>query len=286
MSLVVTDIQRFCVHDGPGIRTTVFLKGCTLKCPWCANPETIKKDIEYHVDLNKCKRFKKGRYCNHNCNVLLGQAPDIRDKEYCKANAIIQFGRIITGQELLKEIEKDAIYYESVGGITFSGGEPLIQLCKNVDLLKKLHDRFNICIETSLSTYGEGLSDIQQYIDEYIVDIKTTVKSDYDSLLKGNYNNYVNNLEILYKNNRIKDTTFRIPYVPNITDKKENITNINELIKSYGISNIQIFALHNLAESKYKSINMDFNANQVVGKETIMWFGNQLSCSNIEILEL
>ncbi len=285
MSLTVTNIQRFCVHDGPGIRTTVFLKGCSLRCPWCANPETINPSIEYYVDEKKCKCNVGTKNCFDGCSVLKCQPPTGNDYSNCKAKAILRFGKTMSEDEVYSEIAKDEVYYENGGGVTFSGGEPLLQLGTHVEFLKRVHDSYNVCIESSLST-PKGLEECQPYIDTFLVDLKTMVKEDYKSVVHGNLDNYVNNLKILHEHDRMKDVTFRIPYVPDMTNKAENIAAINNLIEEYGIKGIQLFSLHNLAKPKYESIGKEFVSNAKASSEELDSFKKQLACKDITILKI
>ena len=136
MKVIISDIQRFCLHDGPGIRTTVFLKGCSLRCPWCCNPETINFEIE-------------------------------------ETNENYKYGYEIDLEDLEKEILKDIKYYENGGGVTFSGGECLLQFDKLEPLLKSLKNQgVNICIETSLTVPEKYVDIAIKYVDEFIIDIK------------------------------------------------------------------------------------------------------------------
>ena len=137
--MLITNIQRFSLHDGPWIRTTVFLKGCNLRCPWCANPENLS--------------FQK--------------------EEYVKDGIKGIYGYEISGEELEKEILKDKIYYEDGGGVTFSGGEALLAFKELEPLLKKLkEDKINICVETALMVKNELLEIALNYVDLFIIDIK------------------------------------------------------------------------------------------------------------------
>ena len=119
--MIVTNIQHFCLHDGYGIRTTVFLKGCSLRCPWCANPENINMNIEKYVEKLNNKEIEKN------------------------------YGFNITIDELYSEIVKDKNFYSNGGGVTFSGGEPILQINELEDLLIKLNnENINITFETAL----------------------------------------------------------------------------------------------------------------------------------------
>ena len=163
MKVKITDIQHFSLHDGAGIRTTVFLKGYNLKCPWCANPECISPKIE------------KG------------------------------FGMYISLDELETEILKDEPYYQTGGGITFSGGEPLLQINDLEPLLKRLN--INICFETALFAGEELVKIANEYADELIVDIKMLNPENAKNVLGGNINQFLSNLDFI----DLDKVTFRIP---------------------------------------------------------------------------
>ena len=142
MKVRVSNIQRFSLHDGPGIRTTIFFKGCNLKCPWCANPENID--------------FMPTPYINDNT----------------KEEGI--FGYEVEALELYEEIIKDKEFYKlNNGGVTFSGGEPMLQMRQLEPLLQKLkEEKINMCIETALQVPKELVEIAQKYIDEFIIDTK------------------------------------------------------------------------------------------------------------------
>lgn len=222
MKVRVTNIQRFSLHDGPGIRTTVFLKGCNLKCPWCANPENID--------------FEKTKFVNENTNE----------------NGF--FGRDIDVNELYEEIIKDRKYYTlNNGGVTFSGGEPLLQIKALEPLLAKLkEENINMCVETALQVPSDLVDIATNYIDEFIVDMKIVEPEECKKVLNGDIDLYVKNLELLTFKNKID--IFRVPLVEEYTLKDSNVEKIVELLKKFKAKRVEIFKVHNLAESKYKSI--------------------------------
>ena len=215
MKVRVTDIQHFSLHDGPGIRTTVFLKGCSLWCPWCANPECISHDIQG------------------------------------------EFGYDISLEDLEKEILKDEPYYKTGGGVTFSGGEPLLQIRILEPLLKSLKlKNIDICFETALFVKSEYLNIAIDYANEFIVDIKMLNPKNTKNILKGDINQYLNNLKLLDLNK----TTFRIP-VTEFSLSDENL--IFELIGNFKAKKLEIFKLHNLAKRKYEILDKDFYYKEV-----------------------
>lgn len=226
MTVRITNIQHFSLDDGPGIRTTVFLKGCNLTCPWCCNPENISFEIE----------------------------------NYSYNNQDEHFGYDISLDELEKEILKDEIYYENgKGGVTFSGGEPLLQIKELEPLLKSLYEKnINICFETSLSVPTDFLEIAIEYIDEIFIDIKILDKKDAKEILNLDVDLYFENLKLMNNSSIDKDNiTFRIPLNEEYTLKEDNVELILKLIEMYPY-NVEIFKTHNLAESKCKSLNQEF----------------------------
>lgn len=228
MKVRITDIQHFSLHDGPGIRTTVFLKGCNLRCPWCANPECISSKIQG------------------------------------------EFGYDISLEELENEILKDEPYYKTGGGVTFSGGEPLLQVKCLEPLLKSLKlKNINICFETALFILKDYLTIANLYADEFIVDIKMLNPENSKTVLKGDVNQYLDNIKLLDLNK----TTFRIPVTEySLNDEKL----ILEFIKQFTPKKLEIFKLHNLAKRKYQILNKDFYHKEVSDNE-INDFRNKLN---------
>lgn len=237
MKVRVTDIQHFSLHDGPGIRTTVFLKGCSLKCPWCANPECISPKIEG------------------------------------------DFGYDIPIEELEREILKDLPYYKTGGGVTFSGGEPLLQIKNLEPLLKSLKlKKINICFETSLFVKEEYLKTAKLYADEFIVDIKMLDSQNCENVLSGDIDPYLNNLNFL----DLDKTTFRIPVTRYSLNDQDSILN---LLEKFNAKKLEIFKIHNLAKRKYELLGKDFYYEEVLDSQLID-FKNKLSrVINTEIIE-
>lgn len=249
MKVRYTNIQRFSLNDGPGIRTTVFLKGCNLRCPWCANPENIDYQLTPYINEN--------------------------EKEV--------FGEDIEVLELYEKIIKDKPFYElNNGGVTFSGGEPLLQIKALEPLLQKLKkEKINMCIETALQVPSELVEIAVNYIDEFIVDIKILDEDECKIVLNGNIDLYKKNLEILIQNAQID--IFRIPLVNEYTLKEKNIESIVELLKKYKAKKVEIFKIHNLAESKYKSINKEMKQFSSIEDSKVEDVYNKIKKLNIEV---
>lgn len=221
MKVIVTNIQRFCLHDGPGIRTTVFFKGCNLRCPWCSNPENINFEIEdYKEGLNNGK-----------------------------------YGYEIELENLEKEILKDKFFYKDDGGVTFSGGEALLQFEKIEPLLASLKEKnINMCIETALSVPTKFVDIAIKYIDEFIIDVKILDEKNINKI-KGNVELFKNNIEKLYKKNN--NIVFRIPLAKDYIVTDENVNLILEFLNKYKPKKVEIFKIHDLGEKKYKTLNRE-----------------------------
>lgn len=218
--VIVTNIQRMCMQDGPGIRTTVFLKGCNLHCPWCANPENI------------CMQPEKYRISDMEQGI---------------------YGREYDSQSLQKEIMRDRRFWEDGGGVTFSGGEPLLQLDLLEPLLRNMKkERVHVAIETALQVPMDKLFAVIDYVDLFIVDIKILDKSLCKKVLGGDLDYYYDNLKLLEE--RGKQILFRIPCNKEYTVTPENCSRIDELLTIYPHCPVEIFATHSLGRRKYESL--------------------------------
>lgn len=229
---VIFDIKRFAIHDGPGIRTTVFLKGCPLRCWWCHNPESHKVLPE---------KFD-------GCNV--------RSNINHSLSSLDEIGREVTIPELIGEIEKDSVFYdESGGGVTFSGGEPTMQPNFLLMILKECKENgFHTAVDTS----GYAPTRIfEKIIDEtnlFLYDLKL-MNDELHQKYTGVSNKLIHtNLKWLDENH--KNICVRIPVVPGTTDTKHNISEtINFISTLENISEINLLPYHKAGEGKYLRFN-------------------------------
>jgi len=245
--IIVTNIQRMCMHDGPGIRTTIFLKGCNLHCPWCANPENISMKLQSYVSLNGEKGV---------------------------------FGREYVVDELLTEVMKDYRFWKNGGGITFSGGEPLLQAKGLEKLLSVLKERkIHIAFETALMVDKSLLEICIPYVDLFIVDMKILNHDVCKEVLGGTVEKFFNNLEILTEAN--KEILFRIPCTKEYTLKPENIDRIKSCLREHSHCDVEIFAVHSLARNKYESLAMPFTEYAEISQEELEDVAQELrKCGN------
>ncbi len=247
MKNIITNIQRFCLQDGPGIRTVVFFKGCNLNCPWCSNPENISFEIEKSID-----------------------------------NKII-YGKEYSVEELYKEIVKDKIYYDKDGGVTFSGGEPLFHSFEIKELLKRLNkDNISVAVETTATTPVKYLKEIIDYVDYFLIDIKILYKED-SSKININIDNFYNNIKILEENN--KKIFYRIPLVRGYTYTKENIELIKKFLNDNNVKEVDVFNVHELGSSKYELLGRKINHFDLLNAEDFEHLKKEFNDIKINILE-
>ena len=241
-NILLTNIQRFSLHDGSGIRTTVFLKGCSIHCPWCSNPENLLHREQRYVKMDhNGKVEEKGTYGKwYSPDELYSEV--IKDKAFygsCNANS--------------------ATYLDSLpGGVTFSGGECMLQMKELDPMLQRLNDeQIHTIVETSLFCSSVQLSIAIKHIDLFYVDIKVLNDDLCSSSLGGRIELYKNNLVTLL--NSGKPVVFRLPVIGGYTDSEENRKAVVELIeskaKSYSnLLKIEILKEHNLGTNKYQSL--------------------------------
>ena len=235
--ILLTKIQRFSLHDGPGIRTTVFLKGCSLCCPWCCNPENIISETQRYIKDGVENIY--GEYGD--TNYLYEEI--IRDCCFYKGE-IEEYN--INDSKLLDELP---------GGVTFTGGEPLLQMMQLetiLDRLKKEH--VHITVETSLFVPKNLLLIAIKYIDLFYVDVKLLHKDMCKEHLNGNLEQYLENLQILFKSG--KPVIVRIPVIGGYTEKEENRIEVCRLLEAWKkyILKVELIKGHNLGISKYYSL--------------------------------
>jgi pyruvate formate lyase activating enzyme len=265
---LIFDIKRFAIHDGPGIRTTVFFKGCPLSCWWCHNPESQSPSPELMVRPTRC--IEGCRECCSCCHVqAISKGNGIvveREKcdvcmacvETCPSEALQMVGRVARVEELIAEIEKDIVFFdESKGGVTFSGGEPLMQPTFLASLLRACKKRG---IHTSLDTSGHApfhtIEGILDTVDLFIYDIKLLDEESHKMYTGVSNRLILKNLEKLTKLH--DDVEVRVPLIPHITDTEENISSLPMFLSSLDkVRNVVLLPYHNSAKKKYEGLDRE-----------------------------
>ncbi|MEW5961538.1 MAG: glycyl-radical enzyme activating protein [Chloroflexota bacterium] len=264
---LVFDIQRFSVHDGPGIRTTVFLKGCPLRCLWCQNPESMARQPEITFIATNCINCGKclavcpeeairvstehGRVIDRTACTFCGECI-----EFCYAGALNIIGRYVTVAEVLAEVERDRDFYiKSGGGVTFSGGEPTAQpafleeLCRQAQA-RRLHTTIDTCGYVQWDIFRS----ILRYVDLVLYDLKHMDSTEHRRLT-GVPNELI--LENLQRISALGLPVYvRIPLVPGCNDSAENIEATAAFVA--GLSNVQKFDIlpyHRLGEPKWRQLD-------------------------------
>ena len=266
--ILVTNIQRFSLHDGPGIRTTVFLKGCSLRCPWCSNPENLESYPQPYI-----KDGIQGIYGKYiSPEELICEC--LKDKAFYEGKVSdLESGSVVTTAELEK----------LPGGVTFSGGEALLQMPAILPVCQALHSfGVHIAVETCLFVPGSYLELAINHIDFFYVDMKILDPERCKSIEHGDIGLYLENLNRLLiwrdRNGHPKPVVIRVPIIGGYTDGRDNCTKVKKLIEKYhdNILKIELIQEHNLGASKYKSLGMTMDYHGVENA-LMMWYKSELS---------
>lgn len=245
----IFDIKEMAVHDGPGIRTTLFLKGCPLRCKWCHNPEGFTMEPQMMFKETRCKKCGKCKVeCEHEECKTFGACIYV-----CPEQCYEITGKRIGAKRVARELIKTAdVLMDSFGGFTLSGGEPMMQKDFVLELRKDLKD-YHLCIETSGYADSKTFKEIIDVMDYIIMDIKIA-NSDLHIKYTGVDNDIIlKNFEIL--KNSGKPYLIRTPLIPYVTDTEENLSKIKEII---GNSNWEKLPYNAMAGAKYKMLGLDF----------------------------
>jgi pyruvate formate lyase activating enzyme len=259
---IIFNIQKYSIHDGPGIRTTIFLKGCPLRCKWCSNPESMNPFFEFFLRSDNCN------HCEQCLNVCSEQAISmttesieidktkcnfcLKCEEICPTNVINCIGKSVSVDEVVAEAMQDEVFYNnSRGGITISGGEPLYQAKFTLDLLKQFKER---AIHTAIDTTGYGswedLEEIINYTDLILYDVKH-LNTDMHFDFTGVKNDLIiRNLENTFKKG-VK-VWIRVPVIPGFNDSMEYMRELGTFLAKKPIEKVSLLPYHEWGKHKYK----------------------------------
>lgn len=267
---IIFKLERFRLDDGPGIRTTIFVKGCPLRCLWCSNPESQNPNPEIVYNESLCIQGCQEciKVCPENSITRKDERIVINDLckknykcvEVCDAEALKKVGEKVSVENLLKEIERDISFYqESNGGVTVSGGEPLTSKEFTTDILKACSEKG---IHTTLDTSGYGeMDEVLNYTDLVLLDIKHM-----DPQMHKKYTGVSN--EIILENAKEINARnipmiIRVPVIPEVNNTKENIQQLIDFLKQLNIIRIEFLPYHRLGVDKYKLLGWEYQLDSI-----------------------
>lgn len=282
-TLQIMEIERFAIHDGPGIRSVLFLQGCPLHCPWCANPESQKMGRKLMHISNRCTGCGKCvEVCPKGAISIEGGKATINRMvcqlcgicgDYCTQSAIKFTGYTTTIDDAMEQLLRDREYYEnSGGGVTFSGGEAFVQFEPLLKLLKRCKEHgLHTAVESCGQVNIEHLKRAESYIDLFLFDIKHTDKYRLKSVTGGDIDIILGNLDYIASIDPNK-IVIRVPIIPTFNDSHEEILRIFDIALDRGIKRVDLLPYHTLGKDKYEQIGMlyPFNIDKMVDKDDLL----------------
>lgn len=264
MRPLIFDIQRFSIHDGPGIRTTIFFKGCNLECPWCQNPESIshKPELAYYpancIGSQDCVKSCPKQALSYEGTLIIDR--NICSTCYNCTVSCVTEGVKVVGKEysidsVMQEILRDKSYYDtSGGGITFSGGEPTLHIDFIYELLIRCKEHQ---IHTNIETNGyfswEKFQKILPMLDLIYFDIKIVNSIQHKQHLSATNDKILQNITNLAQAKA--PVKFRLPLIPQYTANPENLNDILTILQKNNIAELHLLPYHSMGESKAEKIN-------------------------------
>ena len=268
-SALIANIQGYSIHDGPGIRTVVFLKGCPLRCRWCANPENLEDRVRVGFLANLCKHC--GR-CAKVCpqGAILPDADRRIDREKCDEcakcveacfyGALIRYGKGMTAEEVFDQVRRDKIFYDSSGGgVTVSGGEPLTHADFVAELFALCRgEGIHTCVETCGCVPQAAFEKVLSLTDTFYFDLKL-MDSEMHREYTGQGNDQIlSNARFLAEKGA--DILFRQPLIPGVNSPEENVKATAAFIRSLGREDLalQLIPYHRMGTSKYAALDIPY----------------------------
>ena len=273
LTALVSNIQGYSIHDGPGIRTVVFLKGCPLRCRWCANPENLQDRVHVGFISNLCKNcFRCAQACPRNA-ILPGDKRIDREKcdaccqcvEACFYGALVRYGKPMTAEEVFDKVRRDKMFYDtSGGGVTVSGGEPLT----HADFVAEL---FGLCRGEGINTCVESCGCVPQSAFEKVLPLTDAFYFDLKLMDGEKHREYTgqSNEQILanarFLAGQGASILFRQPLIPGVNDDEENVRATCDFIRSLGRPDLglQLIAYHRMGASKYAALDIPYTLEEL-----------------------
>ncbi|SDB02646.1 glycyl-radical enzyme activating protein [Eubacterium oxidoreducens] len=278
---IIFNIQRFSVHDGPGIRTVVFEKGCPLRCKWCANPESQIQSPQVAWTKSKCigcsscvnSNLKLKPYFSY--DELFWENYDDAERDAidraCPSKALHVIGYETTVDQVLKQIDRDEIFYgDEEGGLTISGGEPLMQPQFTYQLLNAAKDNgINTAIETTGFADAADFIKIAGKLDYLLMDIKTLDDDVHKSVTGVSNEVILNNFKLIKEAYPELPIHVRTPVIPGVNDSEKAISDIADFIRGYSNVRYELLKYHRLGEGKYTSLHRSYMMGEVELNQTL-----------------
>ena len=263
----ISKIQHFSLGDGPGIRTTVFMQGCNLRCPWCHNPETVflrGSHLCYETKCSLCGlcgqictqkaiSFKNGeRFVDKKMCSFCGACEGV-----CPQNAILISGKTVSQEIVFREIWKDIDFYKpSGGGVTFSGGEPLLQAEFVGALAKQCGENgIHTIVDTAGCVPYGSFEKVIPYTDMFFFDIKASNAAQFQKWCGRDFTLVLSNLKKLTS---VASVTARMPVIPGYNDNAEYMTACGRLLSKCGVKRADLIPFHRMGSSKYRALGMEY----------------------------
>ncbi len=281
--MTLFDIQRYSIHDGAGIRTNIFLKGCPLRCAWCSNPESQSGQPSLFFDEHMCKGFGE-------CAGALPQAIELAEgkaiinrkavkdpgllRNVCPSRALTVSGEHTSVEALLAEIKKDIQFYKSDGGVTISGGEPFVQsdfLARLLPVLRQ--NKINVAAETCLHVAWSDIAPHLPCIDVFLADLKHLDPKKFKKHTGGDARKVIANFEKLAAAEAC--VVVRVPVIPGFNNSSSELEAIVDFIAGLGnVSEVHFIPFHQLGASKYRLLGMNYT------------FGNHKAIEEIDLNDI
>jgi pyruvate formate lyase activating enzyme len=263
---LIFDIKRFAINDGPGIRMTIFFKGCNLSCEWCHNPESMSPRVQKMYTASKCigalecikecpnealKMTAEGVVTDFDACALCGRCAEV-----CPSKAFEMSGQILSIEELMSKLENEAIFFDqSGGGVTFSGGEPLMHADYLIEALKECGKRYyHRVVDTTAFAHIDVLMEVAAHTELFLIDLKVMDSEVHRSYTGVGNEKILRNIEALAKTSC--EIIFRIPLIDGVNTDEENIETTADFI--LGLEgdrrNVNLLPYHNIAENKYNKL--------------------------------
>ena len=265
---VIYNIQRTSTEDGPGVRTTVFLKGCPLRCQWCSNPESQSFQPQLLMFSDSCSACGKClKACPHGAVILQKDGRSATDRsrcrdcgkcaEVCPSGARVMSGKIMTVEEVMAVARADSLFYEnSGGGVTFGGGEPISAGDFLIALLEACRDEgFHTCVDTCGHCSPAQFKKVMALTELFLFDCKHMNPAQHKRLTGLDNKRILANLRALLESGI--PTQIRIPLMPDLNDSEDNIAALAALLRQYNRSDVDVLPCHAFGRSKYAALGWE-----------------------------